>query len=191
MNRLLIAIVFLLNVTIIYAQTSDGEDVCIGGLEKSLGVNMRFRITEGWQEELSRMPHVVKSYYNLKYGLVFNIVIQEARTFMSRNEFRNAVDEYHRLFEDQFRNDPTILYHSELSYDVVSVDQYPFMVTCAREQLRNSDKVGNVLRYSTVYEDRFMTISFFNYSTIDIRLYQPFINEIINSIVFPDQYLTY
>ena len=190
MNKLLVTIFLLLNVTLVYAQTSDGVDVSIDGLKKSLGVNMKFKIPEGWQENQSRLPHVVKSFYNLDYALIFNIVIQEAPTFVSRNEFRNAMDKYHKQFDDMCRKDPSVLYYSELSYDVVTIDQYPFMATCVVDQRNYSDNRDSVMRYFTLYEDRFVTISFINHY-IDVRLFQPVIDKIIKSIMFPDQYLTY
>lgn len=190
MNKLLAAIFLLLNMTLADAQTSDGVEVSIDGLKKSLGVNMKFRVPEGWKENQSRLPHVVKSYYNLDYALIFNIVIQEAPTFVSRNEFRNAMDEYHKQFDDQCRKDPSVLYYSELSYDVVTIDQYPFMATCVVDQRNYSDYRDSVMRYSTLYEDRFITISFINHY-VDVRLFQSEIDKIIKSIMFPDQYLTY
>lgn len=190
MNKLLVILLFLINTTLVYAQSEGGEYVSTDGLKKSLGVNMRFKVPDGWQENQSRFPHVVKSFYNLDYGLVFNIVIQEAPTFVSRNEFRNAMDEYHKQFDDQYHKEPSVLYYSELSYDSVTIDQYPFMATCVVEQRDYSDHRNSVMRYSTLYEDRFITISFIN-QYIDVRLFQLEIDEIIRSVMFPDQYLTY
>lgn len=190
MNRLIVTLLLLCNAFIAVGQTSAGEYVSIDGLEKSLGVNMKFKVSDGWQEHQPRLPHVVKSFYNLRYGLAFNIVIQEAPTFVSRNEFRNAMDEYHKQYDDMYHKEPSVLYYSELSYDAVTIDQYPFMATCVVEQRDYSDYRDSVMRYLTFYEDRIIIITFLN-QYIDVRLCQSTIDDIVSSIVFPDQYLTY
>ena len=150
---------------------------------------MNFRLPKGWSPGVGS-PHVVKSFYNAEYGMVFNIVIVEAYAFISRNEFRNTVDDWHKMNEKQKREDPDVLYYSELSYGVTTIDQYPFIVTCFEEKRRSLGTSVSTMSYMTAYEDRVIIISFYN-SFVDVRCFQFVIDDIIHSIKFPDQYLTY
>lgn len=147
MMRFIVALLLLCNAFIAVGQTSAGEYVSIDGLRRSLGVNMRFKLPEGWSRSEAKLPHVVKSFYNMKYGLAFNIVIVEYPTFISRNEFRSATDDYHKMNEKQIRGIPDVVYYSELSYDVTTIDQYPFIVTCFEVLYRGSDTFESAMNY--------------------------------------------
>lgn len=194
MKRLLVVVWLLCHFALLQAQSNDDGYVSIDGLKKSLGVNMKFKVPEGWKEKQSEFPHVVKSYYNDIIGLSFNILIYELPSFVSRNEFRNQVEDVHKQIETETRKDPDVKEYSEIYHDIVTIDQYPFIVICAEEHRKSSHLPISclVFRYYTYYEDRAIIVSFFNHiHVVDSELFFYNVASIMSSIRFPDQYSVY
>lgn len=191
MRRLLALVWLLCHFVILQTQSNDDGYVSIDGLKKSLGVNMEFKVPEGWKEKQSDLPHIVKSYY--KDGAGFNVMILESLTFISRNEFREQqVENILTLLRTESRNDPDIIEYTELGHSLVNIDKYPFVVISSEEIRKSyySHVKSKALRYYTCYEDRIVAISFFNFFA-DPKSFSSSIAYITSSIRFPDQYSVY
>ncbi len=191
MRRSFVVIWLLCQFVLLYAQPIDDGYVSIDGLKKSLGVNMEFKVPEGWKEKQSDLPHIVKSYHS--NGAVFNVMILESRTFISRNEFRKQqVDNILTLLRTEFRNDPDVIEFTELGHSLVNIDKYPFVVISSEEVRKSyySQVKSKALRYYTCYEDRIIAINFFDLFA-DPKSFSSSVAYITASIRFPDQYSVY
>ena len=191
MKRLLVVVWLLCHFALLQAQSKDDGYVSIDGLKKSLGVNMKFKVPKGWEEIHSELPRVVKGYSN--GGAMFYIAVIESQTFVSRNEFRNQnVENFVNQLETETRNEPDLIEYTEISHDLVTIDKYPFIVISS-DELRRSDPFllrCQVVRYFTCYEDRTISIYFFNYYA-DPKSVSSSVAYITSSIIFPDQYSVY
>lgn len=188
MNKLLVILLLLFNVTLVYAQSADGEYVSIKGLEKSLGVNMKFIPPQGWNETVPRRPHIVKNYVNPVDGSGMNILVVELPTFVSRNEFKESMEEFYSEMCDELKKDKRYDSFTVLSHKCITLDQYPFLMLNALVESHNRTFRYIYTTLMTAYEDVCIHICFYIQSEMtDYRIPR----KVIDSVVFPDQYLTY
>lgn len=188
MNRLLVALFFVINATLVYAQSEGGEYVSIKDLKNSMGVNMRFIPPQGWNETVPQRPHIVKNYINPVDGSGMNIIAVELPTFVSRNEFKESMDDFYSEMCDEFKNDKRYNSFTVLSHKCITLDQYPFLMINALVESHNYTRRYIYTALITAYEDVRIHICFYIMSEkTDYRIVQ----KVIDSVIFPDQYLTY
>ncbi len=188
MMRFIVALLLLCNAFIAVGQTSAGEYVSIKDLKNSMGVNMKFIPPQGWNETVPKRPHIVKGYINPVDGSYMNILVIKLPTFISRNEFRKSMGDLYSVICEEYKNDKHFDSFTVLSHQSVTLDQYPFLMVNALIESHNYTRRSIYTILITAYEDIRIDICFYIQSEkADFSVPQ----KVINSIVFPDQYLTY
>ena len=181
-------ILLICNSAFILAQPTDDGYISIKGAEHSLGVNMRFIPPQGWKEIAPIRPHVVKNYINPIDGSGMNILISELPTFVSRNEFKESMNDFYLELYKELKNDSYFSSFIELSHQFITLDKYPFVEINAMVESQNNNHRYIFTTLITVYEDKRIHINFYIMSSqTDYTIPK----KVINSVVFPDQYLNY
>ena len=171
-----------------------GEYTSIKGDARSLGVNMNFRPPAGWKQEESVRPHIVRKYISFN-GAIILLILTEYPTFISRNEFLASYEDFSKEVINGFGDImPNQQHYHFLQKTKTTIDKYPFFVynfLVESTHIINGKEIKQkqiLKQFLTIYEDVSISIQGWIPTDKDMDFFDMWIDAVVHSIVFPDQY---
>ena len=168
--------------------------ISIKGHSKSQGIDIKLKAPKGWKIEEGDRPHIVKKFIYTTNGYMTNaflITITDNIMFVSRNQARiffedkQSVNELLKNLSFDLLENPKLL-----DFKIVSIDKYPALefTICGNKERAGIEMSLKLRIWYVFYEDKIIVFQASSLDNGEFERIEPFYIQIINSIIFPEQY---
>jgi hypothetical protein len=173
-----------------FANTQTDKDITIKGHPKSHGVDMNLKIPTYWKVEESKIEQVVMSF---SYNMInkFGVEISDNSMFISRKEARELFEKEStanefitRVLSTSYKN------YNLLNHRIITINTYPALEFTSSGLLEQAgiEVPMKCRNWLILYEDKFILFSAISLDNGEFERMEPIYFQIINSIIFPEQY---
>ena len=166
-----------------------GEYLDLKGHAKSKGVNFKIKVPHGWEVREGNLPNVIK-VFSFNQNLM-SILVKDNLTFFSRSQAEELLSD--QEFTDDFiLNSGTAVSNGEIiDKSVMTIGTYPSLTFKIRGDVEQSGINFSAITRSWIiyYEDKLIVLNALGIKESDFEAYEKLYLMVINSIVFPEQYL--